>query len=602
MGRCRGPLRRHNDGQACATDGFSHLLNGTVLTTFADLGLAQPILEALNNKGYTDPTPVQAAAIPLLMARRDVMASAATGTGKTAAFMLPALHFLTDKSPKQGRGPRILVLSPTRELAAQIKTATETYGRGIRFAKVVSIVGGLPYPLQLKLLSNPVEILVATPGRLIDLMQRGKIDLNRLEMLVLDEADRMLDLGFRDDIAYIAEHLPKERVTALFSATLDGEIIKIGQSLLNAPERVEIAAPPRREEQIVEKLHYADDIMHKARLLERVLDDVTGQAIVFTATKIDADSLADKLLAAGKKVAPLHGDMNQRDRTRTLNRLKKGEIDVLVATDVAARGIDVVGITHVVNFDLPKFAEDYVHRIGRTGRAGRDGIAISFAAKHEIPALKRIEKFIGRAINPFQFEGLEARFEPRANKPRSQGGGRFSDRPRGEGRFAKRDSREGRDSRDSREPREPRSYGDARPPRSNYDGQPRSAQPRSPFENRDSRRHEGQERRYEGDRRQEGSRPAGDNRGNRSYGDKPWANKDGNRTAAPRHKVYGNVEVDSSVYHEQPQLTMHSPMPGGNRRPSQGQKSYGGNYGNRDGNRGSGAPRKRSGDDNWGNR
>lgn len=399
--------------------------------TFSELGLAQPLLDALTASGYTEPTPVQAAAIPRLMARKDVMASAATGTGKTAAFMLPALNMLMENKP--GRGPRILVLSPTRELAAQIKTAAETYGKQIRHAKVVSIVGGMPYPLQIKLLAAPYEILVATPGRLLDMMARGRIDFGRLDMLVLDEADRMLDLGFRDDIAEIASKLPKTRVTALFSATLDGDIAKIASTLLNEPERIEIAAPANRQEQIVEKLHYADDVMHKTRLLDRILEDeAVGQAIVFIATKIDADSLADKLFSQGKKVAALHGDMQQRERQRTLNRLKAGDIDILVATDVAARGIDVAGITHVVNFDLPKFAEDYVHRIGRTGRAGREGIAISFAAKHEVPALRRIEKFVGRKLVSYKLDGLEARFEPRPGMGGGAGKPRFGDKPRGD--------------------------------------------------------------------------------------------------------------------------------------------------------------------------
>jgi superfamily II DNA/RNA helicase len=564
---------------------------------FTDLGLAEPILAALTASGYTVPTPVQAAAIPVLNARRDVMASAATGTGKTAAFMLPALNFLIEKCEKPGRGPRILVLSPTRELAAQIKAAAETYGKQIRHAKVVSIVGGMPYPLQIKLLASPFEILVATPGRLIDLMDRGRIDLGRLEMLVLDEADRMLDLGFRDDIALIASKLPKERVTALFSATLDGDIRVIAQSLLNDPERIEIAAPAHRQEQIVEKLHYADDITHKTKLLDSILgDEAVGQAIVFTATKIDAGDLADRLIGQGLKAAALHGDMQQRERTRTLGRMKKGEIDVLVATDVAARGIDVAGITHVVNFDLPKFAEDYVHRIGRTGRAGREGIAISFAAKHEVPALRRIEKFIGRKLNSYKIEGLEARFEPRAGSgsgsagPRRDGGKRFGDRPNKFGgdrpAFGDRPSYGDRPNKfgGDRQPSAPRSFGD-RPQgeRRPYGDRPQGDRPQGdrPFGDRPQgeRRSFGDrpqgERRPYGDRPQ-GDRPQGERRSfgdkpqgeRRPFGDRPRADDAGNR-AAPRKETFKGLETDTTVYAEQPRLTLHSPLEG-NRKPSGG--------------------------------
>ncbi|GAB3250444.1 DEAD/DEAH box helicase [Chitinimonas naiadis] len=567
--------------------------------SFADLGLAQPILETLITSGYTEPTPVQAAAIPMLLQRRDVMASAATGTGKTAAFMLPALNFLTEKTEKPGRGPRILVLSPTRELAAQIKAAAETYGKQIRHAKVVSVVGGMPYPLQIKLLSSPVEILVATPGRLIDLMDRGRIDLGRLEMLVLDEADRMLDLGFRDDIAHIATKLPKERVTALFSATLDGDIATIAQSLLNNPERIEIAPPPKRQEQIVEKLHYADDITHKAKLLDRILEDeAVGQAIIFIATKLDAADLSDRLLGQGKKAAALHGDMPQRERTRTLARLKKGEIDVLVATDVAARGIDVAGITHVVNFDLPKFAEDYVHRIGRTGRAGRDGIAISFAAKHEVPALRRIEKFVGRKLNPYQLEGLEARFEPR---PSSGGAGRFGDNKRGgERKFGDR-PRDGGKRFDERKPFGEKSFGDRKPfgeksfgerksfgDRPAHTGDRDNAGNRDNFGNRDgfnSRKPAGEGRSF-GDRK-----PFGGDRDNRGN----FADRDnrGNRAS------FKGLESDSTVYAEQPRLTLHSPFENGNRKgagnSSRPQGGGNGNGGQRFGRSGGGDNRGNGG-------
>src|SRR5687768_18483000 len=273
----------------------------------------------------------------------------------------------------------------------------------------------MPYPLQNKLLSQVVDILVATPGRLIDHIQRGRIDFSRLEMMVLDEADRMLDMGFIDDVERIASATPAMRQTLLFSATLDSAIDNVAARLLKSPRRIQIAAQQAKLDNIEQRLHYVDDISHKNRLLDHLLRDLAlKQAIVFTATKRDADMLADNLSAQGHEAAALHGDMNQRDRTRTLTKLRGGGLRVLVATDVAARGIDVAGITHVINFDLPKFAEDYVHRIGRTGRAGASGIAVSFASGKDGINLKKIERFTGQRIASHVVPGLEPRFKPRA--------------------------------------------------------------------------------------------------------------------------------------------------------------------------------------------
>nr|WP_184039977.1 DEAD/DEAH box helicase [Chitinivorax tropicus] len=401
--------------------------------TFADLGLHPAILKALNDAGYTAPTPIQAEAVPEIIAGHDLMASAQTGTGKTAGFMLPALQKLTEEPKAAGRGPRILVLTPTRELAQQVANAAATYGKHLRRAKVVSIVGGVSYRTQNQLLDRPFEILVATPGRLIDHLQSGRIDFSRLEMLILDEADRMLDMGFSEDVLGIAERTPKTRQTALFSATLEGVVGKLADQLLTEPKRIQIAAQTARHENIEQKLHYVDDLSHKQRLLSHFIRDVdVKQAIVFTATKRDADQLADELAAEGFQTAALHGDMQQRDRQRTLLKVRRGDVRVLVATDVAARGIDVSGISHVINFDLPKFAEDYVHRIGRTGRAGASGVAISFAGKNDVLTLRRIERFTGQSITPFAVEGMEARFQPR---PQGSRGDRRSGAPRsGQGR------------------------------------------------------------------------------------------------------------------------------------------------------------------------
>ena len=382
--------------------------------SFENLNLHPLILKAVIDSGYTTPTPVQAEAIPELIAGHDIMASAQTGTGKTAAFMLPALHRLATPSKVHSRGPRVLVLTPTRELALQVSEAAAKYGKHLPRVRVVSILGGMPYPLQNKLLSQPVDILVATPGRLIDHIQRGRIDFSRLEMMVLDEADRMLDMGFIDDVERIASATPATRQTLLFSATLDSAIDRVAARLLKSPKRIQIATQQARLDNIEQRLHYVDDISHKNRLLDHLLRDITlKQAIVFTATKRDADMLADNLSAQGHEAAALHGDMNQRDRTRTLTKLRHGGLRVLVATDVAARGIDVVGITHVINFDLPKFAEDYVHRIGRTGRAGASGIAVSFASGKDGVNLKKIERFTGQRIDSHVIPGLEPRFKPR---------------------------------------------------------------------------------------------------------------------------------------------------------------------------------------------
>jgi superfamily II DNA/RNA helicase len=391
--------------------------------TFADLGLHPTILKAVTESGYTVPTPIQAQAIPEVMAGHDLMASAQTGTGKTAAFILPALQRLSVQSEVRSKGPRVLVLTPTRELAQQVCDAAGKYGKHMRL-KTVSILGGMPYPLQNKLLSGFVDILVATPGRLIDHIERGRIDFSRLEMLVLDEADRMLDMGFIDDVERIADATPKTRQTLLFSATLEGVIGNLAERLLKEPKRISIASSKARHENIDQRLIYIDDLAHKNELLDHLLRDVDmNQAVVFTATKRDADQIADDLSAAGHATAALHGDMTQRERNRTLVNLRRGTLRVLVATDVAARGIDVPGVTHVINFDLPKFAEDYVHRIGRTGRGGASGIAVSFAGSKDMGTLKKIERFTGQSIGVHSIEGMEARFKPRPAPSRRDGAG-----------------------------------------------------------------------------------------------------------------------------------------------------------------------------------
>jgi superfamily II DNA/RNA helicase len=397
---------------------------------FETLGLNKAILEAIAATGYTEPTDVQARAIPEILAGSDVLVSSQTGSGKTAAFMLPALQMLAEPHPVSGNGPRVLVLTPTRELAMQVTKAAETYGRRNRRVRVVSIVGGMPYPLQNKLLRQGVDILVATPGRLLDQMQSGRVDLSRLQVLVFDEADRMLDMGFKDDIDAVVARVPESRQTLLFSATLDDAIVRMAATMMKEPVRIDVSGHKTRHVNIEQRLHFVDDLSHKQRMLDHLLRDVdVQQAIVFTSTKRAADELAMDLIGQGHAAAALHGDMKQGARIRTLENLKRGRLRVLVATDVAARGIDVQGISHVINFDLPRQAEDYVHRIGRTGRAGRSGIAISLANVREAFQVKLIERFTTQEIPVITIPGLEPKqrvFDKRPfdrkGKPGSRGG------------------------------------------------------------------------------------------------------------------------------------------------------------------------------------
>ncbi len=390
--------------------------------TFEKLALHPSILQAIRESGYTVPTPIQAQAIPVALAGHDLMASAQTGTGKTAAFILPILQRLTTPSAGHGRGPRVLVLTPTRELANQVTEAAMKYGRHMRF-RMGSIVGGVPYPPQMRLLSQPLDILVATPGRLLDHMESGRLDYSRMEVLVLDEADRMLDMGFIRPVEKIAGATPANRQTLLFSATLEGNIAKLASRLLKNPKRIQVASAQERHEQIEQRLHHVDDGAHKHRLLTHLLDDAAVEkVIVFTATKRGADRLAKKLDAEGYPAGALHGNMNQNQRNRAIAKLRTGEVKLLVATDVAARGLDVNGISHVVNFDLPKVPEDYVHRIGRTGRAGAKGIAISFAAPQDRHQLRDIERYTRQPIQAHVIEGLKPSATPSRdhapNRPR----------------------------------------------------------------------------------------------------------------------------------------------------------------------------------------
>ena len=383
--------------------------------TFETLQLRPELLRALAACGYEAPTPIQRQTIPALLEGRDVIGSAQTGTGKTAAFVLPALQRIATvaqgaRASRHGVCmPRVLVLAPTRELAQQVATQAVQYGQHSR-VRVVCIYGGAPYPVQIRELGRGVDLLVATPGRLIDHLERGRIDLSQLEMLVLDEADRMLDMGFIDDVERIAARSPKTRQTVLFSATFEPAIARLAAKLLRDPVRIEVELDKAPPISIDQRVHFTDDHAHKHRILDHLLTDIEmTQSIVFIATKRDAESLATRLRGAGHAAAALHGDMNQRERTRTLSDMRRGSLRTLVATDVAARGIDVAGISHVINFDLPRQAGDYVHRIGRTGRAGATGVAVSLAAHTERAQLRQIERYTGAAIPAHVIPGLEPR-------------------------------------------------------------------------------------------------------------------------------------------------------------------------------------------------
>ena len=537
--------------------------------SFSELGLDPLILKSVLAAGYENATPVQLQAIPAALTGRDLLVSSHTGSGKTAAFLLPSIQRLEAEPTVKSMGPRVLVLTPTRELALQVEKAAMTYGKELRRFRTACLVGGAPYGLQLKRLSQPVDVVVATPGRLIDHLERGKIDFSRLEVLVLDEADRMLDMGFVDDIKAIAGRCPAERQTLLFSATLDGVVGNLARELTRDAQRIEIAAVPVQESKIEQRLLFADNMDHKNRLLDALLRDVDmTQAIVFAATKRSTEEISDLLAESGFASDTLHGDMQQGQRNRALQRLREGRTKVLVATDVAARGIDVAGISHVINFDLPRQAEDYVHRIGRTGRAGRTGIAVSFAGMREGGLVRNIERYTGNRIDVHTLPGLEPTQKPSSGRPASAG------RPRGNsgaprGNFG--------DKRSFGDRSEPRSYGD-RPPRG---------------DSRDNR-----DRGYRADARPSGDRPARSDapRGNRFEGAPrtPYADR------APRGEAYrgpsdvprepkGEVNGNSVEYWEKREreakakaaaARSHGARPGaGAARPGGQPRSYGSDNG-----------------------
>ena len=473
------------------------------MTLFSDLGLIEPIFRAVSAEGYTTPTPIQAQAIPALLQGRDVLGIAQTGTGKTAAFALPILQKLsTDKRKPSFKGTRALILTPTRELAVQISDSFGTYGKNLGLKRAL-VYGGVSQNTQVNQMRNGVDILIATPGRLLDLIEQRHIDLSTVEVFVLDEADRMLDMGFIRDVRAITARLPKEkRQTLLFSATMPGAVAELVNSLLKDAVRIEVTPQATTVEKIDQKVMFVTKD-NKRKLLEHILADKSvKRAIVFSRTKHGANRISDQLEKSGIQSDAIHGNKSQNARQKALNAFKAGDVRVLVATDIAARGIDVDGITHVINFDLPMEPESYVHRIGRTARASKDGSAVSFCDAEEISQLRAIEREIRQPVpvdvnHPFHVEGLAGRTSGSA-----PGGNRGGNRNRGGGRPSNG------------------------APKRAHGGGGRSDGGRSEGGNRGGNRNGGGGRDRNSSDRGRGGDNRRDDRGGR--GERPWSNQPGN--------------------------------------------------------------------------
>ncbi|MBA3896935.1 MAG: DEAD/DEAH box helicase [Sphingomonadaceae bacterium] len=404
------------------------------MTKFSDLGLSAPILAALQAKGYDTPTPIQRDAIPVLLEGRDLCGIAQTGTGKTAAFALPSLMRLAaNPKPRPPGGCRMLVLSPTRELAAQIAQSFVDYGKQLRLS-VGCVFGGMPIGRQIKMCGAGLDILVATPGRLIDLIEQRALSLRHVEIFVLDEADQMLDLGFIHALKHIDRLLPKQRQSLFFSATMPKAIAELGARFLDNPIQVAVTPIASTAERVDQYVTFVNPQEKQALLTIVLQNEPIERALIFSRTKHGADKIVKHLGAAGIRSAAIHGNKSQNARMDALNAFKKGEIKILIATDIAARGIDVSGVSHVFNFDLPNVAEQYVHRIGRTARAGAPGIAVSFVAGEEKGWLRDIEKLTGVKLTPAplpsDFEALRAKLPKPAASPPGRRHEERDERPR----------------------------------------------------------------------------------------------------------------------------------------------------------------------------
>ena len=403
--------------------------------TFADLGLSPEVLSAIADLGYQNPTPIQAQATPTILMGRDVLGCAQTGTGKTAAFVLPMIDILNHGRAK-ARMPRSLILEPTRELAAQVSENFEKYGKNCELSMAL-LIGGESFTDQERKLDRGVDVLIATPGRLLDLFERGKILMNDVKILVIDEADRMLDMGFIPDVERIVSLLPKIRQTLFFSATMAPEVRRLADAFLMNPKEITVSAPATTATTVTQGLIVVDEMDKREALRRLIRNEDVSNALIFCNRKKDVDILFRSLSKHGLDAAQLHGDMPQSKRTETMEKFKNGEVTLLVCSDVAARGIDIKGLSHVFNFDTPHHAEDYVHRIGRTGRAGREGRAFTFAMPEDGKAVQAIEKLIGKEIPRVQIDGIATQElsdeAPRRGRGRGRGrsGGESRERDRG---------------------------------------------------------------------------------------------------------------------------------------------------------------------------
>jgi ATP-dependent RNA helicase RhlE len=390
--------------------------------SFKSLGLSEPLLKAISKKGYTTPSPIQEKAIPPVMEGRDVLASAQTGTGKTAGFTLPLLHYLSENPKEKFRPIRALILTPTRELAAQVHESVRDYSEFLDIRSTV-IFGGVNQKPQAAAIRRGVDILVATPGRLLDLHSQNLLSLKRVEVFILDEADRMLDMGFLRDIERVMNAMPVKRQNLMFSATFSKDIKKLAKGILNNPVQVEATPENTTVEAISQKVYRVAKAKKPDLLIKLISEGKWKQVLVFNRTKHGANKLTKKLISSGISAAAIHGNKSQGARTKALAGFKNGSVKVLVATDIAARGLDIPLLPHVVNFELPNISEDYVHRIGRTGRAGANGKAISLVSADETTFLRDIEKLIGEKIEVEILEGFEP--DPNAStEPIKQGQGR----------------------------------------------------------------------------------------------------------------------------------------------------------------------------------
>lgn len=423
--------------------------------SFADLGLSDELLRAVEESGYTEPTPIQTQAVPSVLMGRDLIGIAQTGTGKTAAFVLPMIDILGE-GRSRARMPRSLILEPTRELAMQVSENFEKYGKYHKL-NMALLIGGTNMADQIKKLEKGVDVLIATPGRLMDLFGRGKIMLNGCGLLVIDEADRMLDMGFIPDIEEICSKLPAVRQTLLFSATMPGPIKKLADKFLTSPKTIEVARPATANISIDQRVLKVDSRKKKQVLTDRLKGNDVRTAIIFCNRKTTVRELAQSLKRSGLNASEIHGDMEQPERIRELERFKAGDINILVASDVAARGLDIKDVSHVFNYDVPWHPDDYIHRIGRTGRAGKTGIAITLATAADAEAIEAIEKLTGAKIRPV--EGAAA---PEALAESAPPEGEEEERPRRE-RGARPPRGRGRSEEPKREPR-PRRAEPAREP------------------------------------------------------------------------------------------------------------------------------------------